>query len=124
MRSVRLALGPLVSVWLTCQLAAAGLTPLALSAGSADVNAVQCTCGQGVHATCPTHHRPAPGSKICVMRGTSDQATLLTSLFGIVGLMPGSTPLLDRAPSGRLAIIESQMTAEHPVPPDPPPPRV
>jgi hypothetical protein len=123
MRLVRRALGSLVAVSLSLQLAVVAITPLAFW-GSSSVRAAECTCPLGVDAACPMHHKSAPVSKICVMQGAGDQATVwLTSLLSVVGLMPGSTHFVDGAPSRSLVIIERQLTAEHPVPPDPPPPR-
>jgi hypothetical protein len=124
MMHVRRALGTVAAIWLSCQLATLALTPVMLWAGSTDVHAQECTCAHGADALCPMHHKSAPGSKPCVMQSTSDHAAVVSmSLFGIVGVVPGSVATTHAAPSGRLAIVESQMTAERPVPPDPPPPR-
>lgn len=123
MRRVRRALGSLAAVSLFLQLAVLAITPLALW-GSSSVHAAECVCPLSVDAACPMHHKSAPVSKICVMQGAGDQSTVwLTSLLSVVGLVPGSTHFVDCVPSRRLVIIEPQLAAEHPVPPDPPPPR-
>jgi hypothetical protein len=123
MLSVRRVLCPLVAVWLSCQVAAVALTPLAFWA-SAAADAARCTCPLGAERACPMHQKPVSGSKVCVMQGASDQATvLLSSLIAVVGLMPKSTPLIDHSLSSRFVTIDYQMTAEYSVPPDPPPPR-
>jgi hypothetical protein len=131
MTSLRRVLSPLVGLWLCCQLGAVALTPLAFWARMS-AEAATCICPLGADAACPMHHKPGAdtkaetktGTKICAMQSTTSEATtLLTSLFAGTGLMPESVSLIDRATSGTFAILEPQMTARHPVPPDPPPPR-
>jgi hypothetical protein len=121
----------LVALWLCCQLAAQALMPVVFWA-SVSAEAATCVCPLGADATCPMHHKPEAdtkadtqtGKKICAMQSTTSEATtLLTSLFAAIGLMPESVSLIEPATPGPLAIVEPQLTARHPVPPDPPPPR-
>jgi hypothetical protein len=110
-------------LWLFGQLASAALTPLAVRAGRADGQTATCTCTHGADAACPMHRNTAR-SKTCVLQSTTGHsAVLLTSLFGITGIVPARTHLLAPARATYVAIVDLQLTLKRPGPPDPPPPR-
>jgi hypothetical protein len=124
MTRVRRVLGSVAVAWLCCQVATVAFAPIAFWTGGSGGQLEVCTCAHGAVATCPMHHNTAAGSKRCVMRSAngSDMA-LMTSLLGVVGPIPESTAVIDRRPSGNLAIAAPGINSERPVPPDPPPPR-
>jgi len=82
-----------------------------------------CTCTHGEHAIRPMHHRPAPGTKICLIGSAVDTLATLGSLFQAAGLVPSITSA--PAPAAILtASIDSTSTITfRSVPPDSPPPR-
>lgn len=122
MRRVRRRLGQVAVIWLLCQVTTLALAPTVLWARSA---ALECQCTHGEHAMCPMHHRPAPGSRLCLMRSADDDgAAVLTSLFGAVGLVPVFTPAPQ--PDVQRATVVADLTTHllQPSSPDPPPPRL
>jgi hypothetical protein len=122
MRRVRRRLGQVAVIWLLCQVATLALAPTALWPRS--VGTLECLCTHGEHAMCPMHHKPAPGSKLCLMRSADDDGTaVLTSLFGTVGLVPAPAPAA--RPDPRRVIVVADITTGllQPASPDPPPPR-
>ncbi len=125
MPRLRRAVGRIALTWLLCQVSALILAPTALWFGSSE-QLLECTCTHGDHAVCPMHHRPAPGSRLCLM-GTADQdgAGVLVSVLGGLGLRPAPAPAA--APPPYELVVASADTAAHslrPAPPDPPPPRL
>lgn len=118
----RRAVGPIAAAWLSCQLSLLVLTPVVMAIGAEEQ--LECRCQHGDHAVCPMHHKRAPGSQICLMRGTSDSAVaVLRSLFGPMGLLPAPTAIGVPVPVGVVAVAEPGTTSLPPAPPDPPPPR-
>ena len=125
MTRMRRIVGLVAVVWLSCRLASAALAPLAVWAGSADGHAAECTCVHGPDAACPMHKKAAPGSTFCVLQSTAEPSTaLLTSPFGLLGLVAERTQLVAPASSRHVLIVDFEMTTRRAGPPDPPPPRV
>ena len=124
MTRMRRAISRIAVTWLLCQVATLTLAPTVLWFGSG-TQLLECTCTHGDHAICPMHHKPAPGSKLCLMGSANDVETgVLTSLFGAGGLLPASTSSV--RPEFQRAVVAPRPNARslHPVPPDPPPPRL
>jgi hypothetical protein len=123
MAGIRQARVFLTSLWLVMQAALLISPSMVLLTASHEETATECTCMHGEHAICPMHHRPAPGSKICLIGSTDDTLATLGSLFQAVGLMPSvtSAPVPPAIPT---ASIDSTSTMTfRSVPLDPPPPR-
>jgi hypothetical protein len=124
MTPLRRVLAPLTAIWLTCQIGTVALVPVALWVSTADPHAAECTCQHGGEATCPMHHKPAAPTR-CAMQNANESGTAaLTSLSGILGLIPEQASSLTQA----LAPTDIPSADDHPigvgvVPPDPPPPR-
>jgi len=127
MTPLRRALVPLAAVWLSCQIGTVALAPVALWVNAADPHAAECTCGHGTGATCPMHHRKAPATpnSHCSMQAANHAGTaVLTSIVGVAGLIPESTPALV-APVASMNVSSTDVVrGERPLPPEPPPPRV
>jgi len=124
MARVRRLLASLSIVWLSCQLTTDGLALAGSWQALAAEAIASCTCSHGPDAACPMHYAPAKDPKRCVMQNEHDTAVLtLTSLLGVIGIVPA--PAMVRVhESSRLTVRSGrQPIAEHPVPPDPPPPR-
>lgn len=124
MMRLRRALGPLAAVWLVWQGGTLVFATAAFGFDAVAVTLIECTCSHGDHAICPMHHKPAPGSKLCLMGSAEDAgAAVLTSLFGGVGLVP-APPSTARPDSQRAVVLGDARTHSlRPAPPDPPPPR-
>jgi hypothetical protein len=123
MTRFRPALGAIALVWLSCQVGLFAAAPIVLWAGIAD-ELLECTCTHGDHAMCPMHHRPAPGSKICLMRSAnSNGSAVLASIFAFVGVVP--SPAQAIIPVSGQSVVNTVTTtaSRRPTPPDPPPPR-
>lgn len=123
MSRMRYTLGPIAAAWLICQAAIVIVAPAVFWLASAE-ELLECTCTHGNQAMCPMHHKPAPGSKICLMRSADDRgAAVLNSLFGAAGLLPTGTPIA--APVAIQIVVRTDTTTPdlRPSPPEPPPPR-
>jgi hypothetical protein len=123
MTRLRGALGPIVGVWLVCQIvpqvlaSATAWVPLPAAAGLA------CTCPQDADGACPMHKKQA-GSTLCLLRGANDSRTaILGSLFGPVGLLPAPRPPTVRTFIGTMSLVAVSSVTGRTLPPDPPPPR-
>jgi hypothetical protein len=115
----RRALGPTAAAWLVCQTVTLALAPALLS-GLVE----ECVCTHGADATCPMHHKPAAGVKVCVMQSADTRVPgTLSSLFGITGLLPAPTPPTVAASAAGPVLVELSRTIGRSSPPDPPPPR-
>src|SRR5262245_17976345 len=125
MARMRRVLRPLAAIWLFSQIGAVTLAPVALWIAAADPHGVECTCGHGLGAMCPMHHKPSGDSAQCAMRSaTASEAAVLASLVGIVGLVAEPTRSIEPAtPSAFRHAVDVQGAGLRPVPPDPPPPR-
>ena len=88
MARLRPALGLITAIWLTTQGALLMSTSLVLLAVSHDDATAECTCVHGSNAICPMHHRPASGSKVCVIGSTDSGLATLGSLVQSTGLVP------------------------------------
>ena len=124
MSRMRRAISRIAVTWLLGHMATLTLAPTVMWVGS-PAALLECKCTHGGHAICPMHHKPAPGSKLCLMGSADDGDTaVLTSLFGGVGLLPVSTPAV--RPESQRAVVLAEPTTHslRPAPPDPPPPRV
>jgi hypothetical protein len=123
MTRLRGALGPIVGVWLVCQIAPLVLvsaTPWPASPGAAEL---ACTCPHDADGTCPMHKKET-SSTPCLMRGANDsRAAVLGSLFGPVGLLPAPTPPTVPLSMGTMPLVELSSVTDRALPPDPPPPR-
>jgi hypothetical protein len=84
----------------------------------------ECTCAHGDHAICPMHHRPAPGSKICLIGGADNTLATLGSLFQAAALMPSVTSAPVPATTSIASTNSASTITFRPVSPDPPPPRI
>src|SRR5258708_9436 len=126
MTRLRRLLAPLAAIWLSCQIGTVALVPAAMWISAADPHAAECTCGHGADARCPMHrHKPAGNSSShCSMQATNGAGTaVLTTIFGVAGLIPESAPLLVApVPSTSVSPADVDVRGERPVPPDPPPP--
>jgi len=83
----------------------------------------ECTCTHGEHAICPMHHRPAPGSRICLLGSADNTLATLGSLFQAAALMPSATSAPVPATTSVALIGSASAIPFRPVSPDPPPPR-
>jgi hypothetical protein len=124
---LRRALVPLATIWLSCQIGTVALVPVALWVSAADPHTAECTCGHGADAMCPMHrHKPAgnPNSHCSMQAANGAGRAVLTTIVGVAGLIPESTPsLVAPVPSTRVRPGDVHVRGERPVPPDPPPPR-
>jgi hypothetical protein len=126
MSHLRRVLGPVTAIWLFCQVGTVALVPVALWITAADAHAGECTCGHGLGAMCPMHHKPASGGpEQCAMRAANGGgAAVLVSVVGVVGLVADPPRSIQPAvPSARPKIADVHVAGVRPVPPDPPPPR-
>ncbi len=123
MSRLRRALGRVAIAWLLCQAATLALAPIAFALGQTE-ELLECKCTHGDHAICPMHHKPAPGSKICVMTSTGDgDFAVFSSLFN-VGLVPAPTEVVVPERLHVRFTIDFTTASLRPAPPDPPPPRL
>jgi hypothetical protein len=123
MAGIRQARAFLTSLWLVMQAALLISSSVVLLTASHEETATECTCMHGEHAICPMHHRPTPGSKICLIGSTDDTLATLGSLFQAVGLMPSVTSAPAPAVIAAASISLTSSITVRSVPPDPPPPR-
>ena len=125
MTHLRRVLAPLAAIWLCCQVGTVALVPVALWATASDPHGTECTCGHGLGAMCPMHHKPSNDSAECAMRAANGPgAAILASLVGIIGLAAEPTRSIQPAvPSTYPRLADARVAGERPVPPDPPPPR-
>jgi hypothetical protein len=122
MARLRRTLSLLTAAWLLCQ-ATATLAPAALQMQAGGWG-LQCECARGAMSTCAIHHRTARGSKLCLIRSADDTAAVvLSSLFGVIGLVSGPTALPGPASAGDAARAQASPVAWRPLALDPPPPR-
>ena len=120
---IRRALGPLAAVWLFCQAATLTIGSAALWIAAAHAAELECTCA-GDHGICPMHHKPAGTSKRCALQSAGDdEAGVLTSLFGHVGLVQAPVQAFVPLPIITRVLLDTTPSALRPAPPDPPPPR-
>jgi hypothetical protein len=119
MTRLRRALGPVVGIWLVCQIAPLMVAPAAFWVA----DQLACTCPRGAGGACPMHKQTASTTP-CLIRSVDDTGTaVLSALLGPVGLVP--VPTLPVAP----VVIEPSSPGEpapvtdRPRPPEPPPPR-
>src|SRR5882724_2120398 len=106
MRGVRRLRGITVAAWLLCQIGTVVFTPVVALASLEDPSA-QCTCPRGAEATCPMHHAPASGSKVCSMRGLNDQAIIVWgTTFGVITPVSEVTSARDRTAAGDVALSQ------------------
>jgi hypothetical protein len=126
MTHLRRVLVPVMAIWLFCQVGTVALVPVALWITAADPHAAECTCGHGVGAMCPMHHKPTGGSMPCALQAANGPGTaVLTTLVGNAGLITEPPQSIQPPTSTRCArAADVQVAGERPVPPDPPPPRV
>jgi hypothetical protein len=111
------------TLWLIMQAALLISPSVVLLGASHEQAATECTCTHGDHAICPMHHRPVPGSRVCLIGSADNTLATLGSLFQAAGLMPAvtSAPVPETMPA---ASIDSTSTITfRSVPPDLPPPR-
>src|SRR5262245_28077787 len=123
MGCIRRARVCLTALWLVMQVALLMSPSMVLLAAAHEQTAAECTCTHGEHAICPMHHRPAPGTRICLIGSTDDALATLGSLFQAAGLMP---PIASAIAPAAIPTASVDVTVAIPfrfVPPDPPPPR-
>jgi hypothetical protein len=124
MTHLRRALAPVTAIWLFCQVGAVALVPAALWITAADSHGVECTCGHGLGAICPMHHKPADDPAACGMKAANTGTAVLTTLIGTAGLVTEPTRSIQPpTPSSYPRAADVHLAGERPVPPDPPPPR-
>jgi hypothetical protein len=127
MTRLRGALAPVAALWLSCQIGTIAFVPVALWVNAVDPHAAECTCGHGADAMCPMHHHKPAGNantRCAMQAATGTGAAVLTTIVGVAGLIPESTPaLVALAPSTSVSPADVDVQSERPVPPDPPPPR-
>jgi hypothetical protein len=122
MTRLRRALGPIVGVWLVCQIA-----PLVLASAAPWVTMpgaeLACTCPHDATGACPMHKKEA-SSAPCLLRGANDsRAAVLGYLFGSVGLLPAPMPSTIPMSIGTVSLVQISSVTDRALPPDPPPPR-
>ena len=122
MMRLRWVLREIAVTWLLCQAATLALAPTIVWFGAAD-ELFECTCAHGDHAICPMHHKPAPGSKVCVMTSPDDSGLAVFSWLLNAGLVPEPTEMLLREHRPVARPLDLQTGSLRPAPPDPPPPR-
>jgi hypothetical protein len=123
MAGVRRARIFFTAVWLVMQAALLASPSVVLLAAAHEETGAECTCAHGDHAICPMHHRPAPGTRICLIGSADDTLATLGSLFQPAGLMPSITSAVPLEPIPT-ASVESTFTITcRSAPPDSPPPR-
>jgi hypothetical protein len=122
MARVRSALRAVAMTWLVLQSAALVSTPVLLSLASQETEP-ECTCIHGANAICPMHHKPAPGSKICVIGSADNGLASLTSLFHLTSLAPVRIQPLSLAFAERTFVHPLASPLFQIIAPDPPPPR-
>jgi hypothetical protein len=108
--------------WLLCQAATLTLAPTVFAVGSTET-LMACTCSHGDHAICPMHHRPAPGSKICVMTRAGDSGVVVFSWLLNMGLAPTRAEVFVLQHREISRPIDFGTPSPRSAPPDPPPPR-
>jgi hypothetical protein len=123
MTRLRGALGPMVVVWLVCQIAPlmiASAAPWVRSPGAE----LACTCPHDAAAgACPMHKKEASPTP-CLLRSANDsRAAVLGYLFGSVGLLPAPTPSTVPVSVGTMSLVQISSVTDRALPPDPPPPR-
>jgi len=123
MAGVRHARAVLTSVWLVMQAALLIAPSVVLLATSHVEPTEECTCAHGEHAICPMHHRPAPGTRICLLGSADDTLATLGSLFQAAGFVPSITSAPAPAAIPTASIDSHSTITFRSVPPDPPPPR-
>jgi len=123
MAGVRRARVFLTALWLVMQAALLISPSIVLLAAAHDETAAECTCTHGDHAICPMHHRPAPGTRICLIGSADDTLATLGSLFQAAGLMPSIMAASQPAATPTASIDSTSTITFRSVPPDPPPPR-
>jgi len=123
MLSIRRARVLLTAFWLVMQAALLISPSVVLLAAAHEETAAECTCAQGDHAICPMHHRPATGTRICLIGSADDALATLGSLFQAAGLMPSIAPASQPAAIPTASIDSPSTMTFRSVPPDPPPPR-
>ena len=122
MARLRRALRRIAVVWLLCHAATLTLAPSILAFGSTG-QLVACTCAHGDHSVCPMHHKPAPGSRICVMTSAGDHDLAPLSWLLNLGLVPARAEVFvpdHREVSRPIDVTTASLRS---APPDPPPPR-
>jgi hypothetical protein len=125
MARLRRVLAPVAALWLFCQIGTVALVPVALL-HAADAHGEECTCGHGLGAMCPMHHKPASPPADCAMQAAegSGAAAVLTGLINVAGLVPeATTGLAAAAATAAVDVADAHLRGERSVPPDPPPPR-
>jgi hypothetical protein len=122
MTGLRHARALLTSLWLVMQ--TAPLISPSIVLLTAHEETTECTCAHGDHAICPMHHRPAPGSRICLMGSADNTLATLGSLFQAAALMPSVTSAPVPATTSIALINPASTITFRPVSPDPPPPRI
>jgi hypothetical protein len=123
MTRLRRALGPIVGLWLVCQIAPLMLASATAWAPSPGAAALACTCPHDATGACPMHKKEA-NSAPCLLRGANDsRAAVLGYLFGSVGLIPA--PMASTVPMsiGTMPLVQISSVTDRALPPDPPPPR-
>ena len=123
MISIRGARVFLSAIWLVTQAALVISPSVVLLAAAHEAAETECTCAHGDHAICPMHHRPAPGTRICLIGSADDALATLGSLFQAAGLMPSITTAPEPAATPTASIDSTSTITFRSVPPDPPPPR-
>lgn len=123
MTHLRRVLAPVAAIWLFCQVGTVALGPAALWI-TADPHGVECTCGHGLGAICPMHHKPADEPTPCGMKAANTGTAVLTTLIGTAGPVAEPTRSIQPPiPSIHLRTADVHLAGGRPVPPDPPPPR-
>jgi hypothetical protein len=98
------------------------LAQVVIALGSAETM-LECNCIHGDHEVCPMHHKPAPGSTICLMQNSDDSGVAVFSWLLNAGVLPRPTQPIVPERQHISAPIELTTASLRPAPPDPPPPR-
>jgi len=111
------------AVWIGGRVVALVATPLAMWTSAADA-AVECHCTHGADATCPMHHKPASGTRLCAMQAAGDWTTAaLESILGLAAPHERQVAVAEWCEVSRVDAIATAPASLPCVPPEPPPPR-
>jgi hypothetical protein len=121
MARMRAVMTRFVFAWLLCHAMTLTVTPTVVLLNG--VATVECSCAHGDHGFCPMHHKPVPGSELCLMQSADDSRVATFSWLLNAGLVPPRTATVVPERQQVAAPVDCTTASLQPAPPDPPPPR-
>lgn len=95
-----------------------------VAAWASAIDLTECLCPHGAGAACPMHQKAESASKMCVIRGVNDQATMvLVTMFGVTAPASKAAVVADPAAVGKVTPTPFSLILLRPSRPEPPPPR-